>query len=143
MRVAPKSIAGVRRMACVQRGCQHDLALSDDLDSVCPNGLWGTKEPNYGRILVLNQSGLSASNLIPKTDAIPYSEWPLWAKSIELLSIGADTGVGDTVARIVGAPVSDVFKSWYRQVFGCECGCATRQSDWNRIYPYKKIANSK
>ncbi len=55
MRTAPQSIATIRRMACEKNGCQHDLSICDDLDSFCPNGVWGDKDAMPGAaVLVLN-----------------------------------------------------------------------------------------
>jgi hypothetical protein len=69
--------------------------------------------------------------------AKPASEWPVWAKLISHTKTNADVGVGDTVLRLIGEPSSAQFKAWYRGLFGRDCGCTTRQSLWNTIYPYQ------
>ena len=49
--------------------------------------------------------------------------WPMWAKALKLARTDADTGVGDTVARLLGDEFSDKYKAWYKATFGKYCRC--------------------
>lgn len=69
--------------------------------------------------------------------AIPYFCWPLWAKSIGNFRRQGETGIGDTVARIIGPENSEKFKTWYEMEFGKPCGCKGRQQRLNDMYPYQ------
>ncbi len=62
-------------------------------------------------------------------------EWPFWAKALKQLSTPQDKGIGDVVARIIGAETSEKFKAWHLVTFGRPCGCDGRQERWNRMYP--------
>lgn len=63
--------------------------------------------------------------------------WPLWARTMHGLRTPEDTGVGDTVERIIGTDNSEKIKAWYMQTFKRVCGCDGRKSDWNIRYPYQ------
>lgn len=69
---------------------------------------------------------------------IPRSEWPIWAKGLALMAVSYDAGIGDTVARLIGDANSERFKTWYKNIFGGECGCAARRAEWNAIYRYQQ-----
>ena len=74
-------------------------------------------------------------------EPIPRVEWPGWANLIAVVRSGSDTGIGDTVARVVG-PVGGVkFKKWHRLVFGRDCACEKRREQWNAQYPYAPVEN--
>jgi hypothetical protein len=62
-------------------------------------------------------------------------KWPKWAKALKHLAQPEDKGIGDVVARMIGAGNSAAFKAWYKLTFGKDCGCTDRQADWNRKYP--------
>lgn len=66
---------------------------------------------------------------------ISTSRIPRWVRLIRMLRQPADIGIGDTVQRIAAKFGGERFKAWAERV-GIPCGCAQRQSEWNRIYPY-------
>ena len=63
-------------------------------------------------------------------------EWPGWARGLAVLRKPEDVGVGDTVHRIIGDTASATFARWHKIMFGTECGCPERRSEWNEIYRY-------
>ena len=71
----------------------------------------------------------------PDYRAIPRDQWPLWAKTVALVAISSDAGIGDTIARTVGPIGGDTFKAWHRTVFGKECDCTKRQARFNAQFP--------
>ncbi len=66
---------------------------------------------------------------------LPRKDWPLWAKALAAFSKPEDKGLGDIVARMIGAENSAAFKTWYKTTFGKSCGCTGRQAYLNRTYP--------
>lgn len=68
---------------------------------------------------------------------VPLAEWPSWAKAMRLVRRAEDKGVGDTMARIVGAIGGDAWNAWYVRTTGEKCpSCAARQAGFNALYPY-------
>jgi hypothetical protein len=65
--------------------------------------------------------------------------WPVWARAIARKRIESETGVGDTVARIIAPVGGDVFKVWYRKATGRDCRCLQRQAGLNQRYPYELV----
>jgi hypothetical protein len=68
--------------------------------------------------------------------AVSFSDWPVWAKALGKLKRDGEKGVGDTIERIIGAETSDLYKSWYRKIFGRDCNCIGRKEKFNETYPY-------
>ncbi len=66
---------------------------------------------------------------------IARKDWPLWAKALAMLAKPEDKGMGDIVARTVGAENSEAFKKWFKATTGKDCGCTGRQRRWNIEYP--------
>ncbi len=66
---------------------------------------------------------------------IPRKDWPVWAKALAMIAKPEDKGIGDTVARTVGAENSEAFKKWFKVTTGKDCGCSGRQRRWNIEYP--------
>ncbi len=66
---------------------------------------------------------------------IPRKEWPVWAKALAMISKPEDKGIGDVIARTIGAENSEAFKKWYKATTGKDCGCTGRQRRWNIEYP--------
>ena len=62
--------------------------------------------------------------------------WPDWATAIATQKQPGEVGVGDTIARIIGPIGGDLYKRWFKTLFGRDCGCATRQESLNSKYPY-------
>ncbi len=71
---------------------------------------------------------------------IPRDQWPQWAKAIAKRAKPEDKGVGDVVARTIGAETSGAFKAFYEMTFGKPCGCNGRQKLWNIKYPLNSKA---
>lgn len=66
-----------------------------------------------------------------------FEGWPAWARLISAKKTPNEAGVGDTVARIIGAFGGDAFKMWFTKKFGeLDCGCSERQDRLNAMYPY-------
>ncbi len=66
---------------------------------------------------------------------IPREEWPQWARALAKRATPEDKGIGDVVARTIGAEASGAFKAFYEMTFGKPCGCNGRQKLWNIKYP--------
>ncbi len=77
----------------------------------------------------------SPDKLILFSKPIPRNEWPIWAKALVILSKPEDKGIGDVVARTIGAENSEAFKKFFKATFGKDCGCAGRHRQWNLKYP--------
>ncbi len=67
--------------------------------------------------------------------SISRDQWPLWAKALAIIAKPEDKGIGDVVARTIGAENSEAFKKWYKATTGKNCGCNGRQRRWNIEYP--------
>ncbi len=67
--------------------------------------------------------------------SIPRDQWPIWAKALAMIAKPDDKGIGDVVARTIGAENSEAFKKWYKATTGKDCGCTGRQRRWNIEYP--------
>ena len=61
---------------------------------------------------------------------------PLLIRGIERQRIPSDTGVGDTVERLLAKMGGDQFK-WVMHKLGINCGCEDRKAWLNRVYPYQ------
>lgn len=68
--------------------------------------------------------------------ALPPEQWPVWATTIGRLRTGVDAGVGDTIARLIGAETSAAIKRFIKSVAGVDCGCEARRGTFNALYPY-------
>ncbi len=66
---------------------------------------------------------------------IPRKDWPLWAKGLAMLAKPEDKGVGDILARTIGAENSEAFKKWFKATTGKDCGCTGRHRRLNIEYP--------
>ena len=84
----------------------------------------------------------SKASAAVKIQAVPPSEWPLWAKAMALLCNSEDRGLGDTIARVIGPVGGDAFKSWHLKIMGEPCGCAGRQESLNLQYPYSSVGSA-
>lgn len=78
---------------------------------------------------------IRVTNRIPTVlGPLPYDQWPLWAKAFKQFATENDTGIGDTIARIIGEETSAAFEAWHLATFGKPCGCKGRRKRWNLIY---------
>ncbi len=66
---------------------------------------------------------------------IPRKDWPLWAKALAMVAKPEDKGLGDVVARTIGAENSEAFKKWFKATTGKDCGCTGRHRRLNIEYP--------
>ncbi len=81
----------------------------------------------------IHRQGLRPNTVIP--DPIPREDWPIWAKALAMLAKPEDKGIGDIVARTIGAENSEAFKKWFKATTGKDCGCTGRQRRLNIEYP--------
>lgn len=72
---------------------------------------------------------------VPPPPPPDRSQWPLHARLFYRLRREGERGVGDTVARLLGA-AGEKFKVVYKKITGNDCGCADRQASLNTLYPY-------
>jgi hypothetical protein len=86
--------------------------------------------------LALTTSFIAVALPLIRVRPVPAAEWPKWAKDIARDRHPTDTGIGDTVARIIGDSKSAAFKNWFQQNFRRSCSCAERQRWLNQKYPY-------
>ena len=77
-----------------------------------------------------------APKAVKHLDPIPHEKWPLWALAIARLKKEGETGLGDTITRLIGDARSERFKTWFQRKFGRSCGCEERRAWLNRKYPY-------
>ncbi len=66
--------------------------------------------------------------------------WPPWAVALRQFANPEDKGIGDVVARMIGAENSAAFKLWFKETFNRDCGCNGRQKLWNQTYPLNSKA---
>lgn len=62
-------------------------------------------------------------------------KWPIWAKAVSRCRHSDDTGLGDTVQRILSKVGGEEFKKVSTDL-GIPCRCGDRQKAWNELYPY-------
>ncbi len=79
--------------------------------------------------------GGSLPRLKNEIQPIPRKDWPLWAKALAMIAKPEDKGIGDAVARTVGAENSEAFKKWFKATTGKDCGCTGRHRRLNIEYP--------
>lgn len=72
----------------------------------------------------------------PILEKWPRNPFGMFARGFKLLRTPADTGIGDTIARLVGPIGGDAYKQWFKDTFGKSCGCTERQQDLNERFPY-------
>jgi len=65
------------------------------------------------------------------------SLWPVWARKTAQLAKPEDSGLGDTIARIIGGFGGNAFKLWFKATFKADCGCDARQEHLNWRFPYE------
>lgn len=70
-----------------------------------------------------------------KTEPLKAVEPPKWVKILKRLRKPADKGVGDTAQRIAAKFGGERYKALSKRL-GMPCGCTSRQSEWNKLYPY-------
>lgn len=77
-----------------------------------------------------------ASAAKPIVEKWPRNPFGMFARGFKLLRTPEDTGIGDTIARLVGPVGGDAYKKWFKDTFGKSCGCTERQQDLNERFPY-------
>ncbi len=91
-------------------------------------------------IVVLDNADYIELKIKYAPQSIPRKEWPTWAKALAMIAKPEDKGIGDVVARTIGAENSEAFKKWYKSTTGKDCGCTGRQNSWNIKYPLNSKA---
>lgn len=71
-----------------------------------------------------------------KIETWPRNPFGMFARGFKLLRTPEDTGLGDTISRLVGPVGGDAYKKWFLEVFGKPCGCSERQEHLNKLFPY-------
>lgn len=71
----------------------------------------------------------------PQPGGLP-GEWPKWAQTLKAQRIEGETGIGDTVKRILGQ-TGETFSELYQRMTGADCGCVIRQKVLNLEFPYR------
>ena len=89
-------------------------------------------------VFLPKSSATNASGQVPRAESITVqpAEWPWWAKAIALLKKDGDSGVGDTVERVIGPANSAAFQAWYLATFKKSCRCSQRKAEWNARFKY-------
>ena len=64
-------------------------------------------------------------------------QWPVWARKTAQIAKPEDSGLGDTIARIIGGFGGNAFKLWFKATFKADCGCDARQEHLNWRFPYE------
>jgi len=67
--------------------------------------------------------------------ALPFAQWPRWARALGNRRAAGEFGVGDTVRRLAARFGGTQLKRWSRKI-KLPCRCRERQAEWNRRYPY-------
>ncbi len=62
-------------------------------------------------------------------------DWGFLLNPMKLLAGPDDRGLGDIIARTIGPYGGDLWKAWYRRVFGRDCGCGDRADSLNIEFP--------
>ncbi len=74
--------------------------------------------------------------------AIPFEQWPKWAKWVSERRWEGEIGVGSTIKRLLGA-FGEAFKKTLAAI-GVPCGCDKRAAQYDIEYPYScLLVNSK
>lgn len=71
-----------------------------------------------------------------ETPALPFHQWPAWAKETATSRQAADKGIGDTLVHLIGDSRSEAFQKRFEELIGRACGCAERQAWLNARFPY-------
>jgi len=95
----------------------------------------GFEFADYGPCICFEQVSTFDSVSIVRETPTPKPR-PLLIVGISRQRIPSDTGVGDTVERILSKMGGDQFK-WVMARLGVDCGCGSRQEWLNRVYPYE------
>ena len=66
----------------------------------------------------------------------PMGTWPDLLRTVAKLRRPNETGIGDTIHRLI--PLADEFEKWFLRFIGHSCGCADRREWLNLRYPFSK-----
>jgi hypothetical protein len=80
------------------------------------------------------------SALANRVLAVPESQWPFWAKAIARRRQPGDTGLGDTLERVLRRVAADQAAQVWERWAGKSCGCKNRQAWLNGKYKYPSPA---
>lgn len=125
---------------------RHKRIMGERMHSIC-NGTSGIPEESVEKYrqlfaLPMPETPVSTATRPPKRtqtgkfDPIPRDQWPTAAVLVATLRTPEDSGVGDTIKRLIGT-AGAVYQAAFRAVTGHSCtGCGFRQTKWNQLYPY-------
>ena len=131
----PAGVAAIRREICTAAGCPHQLNYDDPCEA-CPEGHFGRHESTHcgDTKAPAPRPPQTARPAAPAQDRRDRSKWPFLARVVSSWAEEEDTGVGDIIARKLGAG-GGAFKRFYKALTGHECGCGNRQARLNEIFP--------
>jgi hypothetical protein len=109
-----------------------ELIIEDSLADSLKNCPETVPVQNWDVKFAPSQSQIAAKHQEP----LPQEQWPLWIKTAALEKNDSDKGVGDTLARCIGAIGGNLYKAWYEKITGQKCGCSERQELLNLKYPF-------
>ena len=132
--------------------CKNAQSTTPTL-SVCGLGLYGGR-PSHGTCVRCEHNTdrawhekqvqvmltIGATNARPSiaprspVQPVPRDKWPIGVKLIAEARKPGDTGVGDTVHRLI--PKADELIAWMKRI-GIDCGCADRRAALNQRFPYQ------
>ena len=72
----------------------------------------------------------------PPADPHDRSKWPTLAVWTANLARAGETGVGDTIHRLLSRAGAQAIAMAFTRITGQACGCSDRQQRLNKLYPY-------
>ena len=69
---------------------------------------------------------------------VRYAVWPPWARWVAKHRKPNESGVGDTVERLLASVGGRVYKKILADM-GVNCGCGSRQESMNMMYRYANL----
>lgn len=75
---------------------------------------------------------------LTKLKSVREDDWPWWARKIAARRNEAETGVGDTLERLLAMAGGRKIKQLAKAA-KIDCGCDSRQASLNELYPYCNI----
>ena len=94
----------------------------------CPAGRFGTTTTPI--------NAPSAPPYTPPADPHDRSKWPTLAVWTANLARAGETGVGDTIHRLLSRAGAQAIAMAFTRITGQACGCSDRQQRLNKLYPY-------
>ena len=82
-------------------------------------------------------NGPASGHTDSRTSPMPFDQWPAWAVLVYAHRRHGESGVGDTVERLLGR-AGKLAEKLAGQL-GLPCRCPERKENWNKIYPYEDV----